>query len=304
MDRFPLAEHLAYEVYRKAGVPCPRSDFVRTWIDGRPLGFQLRLEQPNTAFLRHNGFDASGNLYKAQWMGRTVMERHDKRTHRHAGSRDLTDLVDQLVRTTGDAQWAVIKKNFDVAEMVNLYAVRTILSDWDGFFNNYLLYHDTAKTGKWSMFPWDQDKTWGYHDGIRGYDVFAEMPLTFGMEGDRPPPGAGNFFGGWWRPGGDISRPLLANPTFRKHSLARTKDLLMTVYTEEAFGPVIKALDQRLAEEVKYRAEVRREDPKRAVEHFRKNLDSLRRHLTLRRNFLLKQPEIQQAGKFDPKGLQ
>ena len=213
MDKFPLAEFLAYEVYRKAGVPCPRADFVRTWIDGRPIGFQLLLEQPNKSFLRHNGIDPNGNLYKAMWFGGTLIERHEKKTHAHTGHADLTEMIDKLLKAKGEEQWTFIKKNFDAEEMVNLYATRTILSDWDGFFNNYFLYHDTAKTGKWMMFPWDQDKTWGYHDGISGYEVFFDMPITFGMEGDRQ---RGDI---WWRSGGDVSRPLLANPTFRKHFL-------------------------------------------------------------------------------------
>jgi len=300
VDRFPLAEHLAYEVYRKAGVPCPRSDFVRMWIDGKPIGFQLLLEQPNKAFLRYNHIDATGNIYKAVWFGNTLVQRHEKKTHTHTGHEDLTEMVEKLLKEKGDDQWTFIKKNFDVEEMVNLYAVRTILSDWDGFFNNYYLYHDTGNTGKWMMFPWDQDKTWGYHDGIRGYEVFTDMPITFGMEGDRPP---GGGYPIWWRSGGDVSKPLLANATFRKHFLARTKELLEKVYTDDAFGPVIKALGERLEEEVKVRAEARREDPKKAVEHFKKNLDSLRDHLTKRREFLLNQDEIKKAGKFDAKEL-
>jgi hypothetical protein len=173
--------------------------------------------------------------------------------------------------------------------------VRTILSDWDGFFNNYFLYHAAGKTKKWVMFPWDQDKTWGFHDGVRGNEVFVDMPITFGMEGDRPP---GNF-PAWWRPGGDFSRPLLADPTFRKHFLARVKDLLETVYTEEKFGPVIKELGERLEPEVKLRAEQRREDPKAALDAFHRTLGQLREHLTKRREFLLKQDEIKKAGKFD-----
>lgn len=297
LDRFPLAEHLAYETYRKAGVPCPRSDFIRMWIDGRPLGFQLLVEQPNKSFLRRNNIDPTGNLYKAMWFGGTLVQRHEKKTHVNTGHEDLTDMMDKLLKAKGDEQWTFIKKTFDAEEMVNLYATRTILSDWDGFFNNYFLYHDTGKTGKWLMFPWDQDKTWGFHDGTREYEVFFDMPITFGMEGDQP---RGGF---WWRPGGDVSKPLLANATFRKHFLARTKDLLETVYTEEKFGPVIKALGERLEDEVKIRAEARREDPKRAVEHFRKLLDSFRDHLTKRREFLLKQDEIKKAGKFDPKEL-
>jgi len=37
------------------------------------------------------------------------------------------------------------------------------------------------------MYPWDQDKTWGHHDGNNGESVFFDMPLTFGMEGTSRP---------------------------------------------------------------------------------------------------------------------
>jgi hypothetical protein len=296
MDRFALAEFLSYELYRKAGVPCPRTDFVRTWVDGRPLGFQLLIEQPNKAFLRHHGFDPDGNLYKANWMGRDLVTRHEKKTNTQTGHDDLVALAGAINKVKGDDQWAVIKREFDVEKMINLYAARTIVSDWDGFFNNYFLYRPPGKAGKWVMFPWDQDKTWGFHDGVRENEVFFDMPITFGMEGDRPP---ATGFTVWWRPGGDFSRPLLANPTFRKHFLARTKELLEKVYTDEAFGPVIKELGEKLEVEVKARAELRRENPKPSLDILRRNLDSLREHMTKRRDFLLKQDEIKKAGKFD-----
>ncbi|MBX9585082.1 MAG: CotH kinase family protein [Gemmataceae bacterium] len=301
-DRFPLAESLAYEVYRRAGVPCPRTDFVRTTVDGRVVGFELLVEQPNKAFLRRTGYDPGGSLYKANWLGNMLVQRHEKKSPAAGGHADLADLVGGLLKVRGDDQWAYIKKHFDAAEMASLYAVRTILSDWDGFFNNYYLHHDAAGSGKWVMFPWDQDKTWGFHDGLRPGQSFVDMPITYGMEGDRPPPGQGTF-GTWWRRGGDLSRPLLANPTFRRHFLARTKQLLETVYTEEAFGPVIDALGERLADEVRVRAEARGEDPGRAAEVFRANLASLRDHLVKRRAFLLDQAEVKAAGQYDPAEL-
>ena len=296
-DRFPLTEHLAFEVYRKAGLPAPRTDYVRVWVDGRPHGFQLLVEQPNKSFLRRNGYDAGGELYKAVWFGGTLAERHEKKTHRRGTHAGLAELVRGLLAARGDDQWAYIKKHFDAAEVAGHYAVRTVLSDWDGFFNNYFLYHDTGGTGTWSLFPWDQDKTWGFHDGIGDDGSFVDMPITFGMEGDRP------RGGGWWRPGGDLSRPLLANPTFRRHFLARVKDLLETVYTPEAFEPVIKEMGDRLEGEVRFRAEARRENPDEAVARFRRHLDSFRRHLTERRAFLLRQNEVRAAGKWDPAEL-
>ena len=216
-------------------------------------------------------------------------------------------LIARLNATKGDEQWAVIKKEFDVEQVATYFAVRTVLSDWDGFFNNYFAYHDTRKTGKWTMYPWDQDKTWGFHDGVQGYQVFFDMPITFGMAGDAPPgwpkgqPAPPGVFAGpiWWRPGGDFSKPLLANPQFRRLYLAKVKELLETVYTEKAFFPAIKEMGDRLEDEVRMRAAAYKQDSRAAAEHFRRNLDSLREHLTKRREFLLKQDEVKNAGKFD-----
>ncbi|MFO0846597.1 MAG: CotH kinase family protein [Gemmataceae bacterium] len=311
-DRFVLAEPLAYEVYRKAGNAAPRTEFVRTFVDGRPLGFQLLVEQPNKSFLRHAGLRTDGNLYKCQWFGNGVIAQHEKKTFSQPGHSDLIQMLNEVNGSRGEKQWEVIKKHFDVEQVINYFAVNMVLSHWDGYFNNYFTYHDIHGTGKWTMYPWDQDKTWGFHDGLRGYEVFHDMPITFGMAGDRPPnypkylpaPTVGIGYGTmWWRPGGHFSRPLLANPTFRQHFLARTKDLLEKVYTEEVFGPILRELGERVEDEVALRAQLQGQDTNRAKEHLRRNLDSLREHIKKRREFLLAQDEIKKAGKFDRTGL-
>jgi Spy/CpxP family protein refolding chaperone len=310
-DRFVLAEPLAYEVYRRAGNAAELTDFVRLWIDGEPLGYHLLIEQPNKAFLRRNKLKDEGNLYKILWYERGVVGQHEKKTNRHTGHEDVVELVELLEKTRGDEQWAVIKKHFNVEQVINYFAVNTCLSHWDGFFNNYFTYHDLSGSGKWEMYPWDQDKTWGFHDGIQGDQVFYDMPITFGMAGDAPPgwpkdrPPPQGFGGGaaWWRPGGWFSKPLLANPHFRKHFLARTREILETIYTSEVFFPIIDATGDRLKEEVRIRAAAMKEDPDKASERFQKNLSSLKDHLTKRRQFLIEQAEIRAAGKFDRTAL-
>lgn len=304
-DRFVLAEPMAFEVHRRAGNAAPKTDFVRTWVDGRPVGFMLLIEQPNKSYLRRNELRTDGNLYKANWTGWTVIGRHEKKTNVRTGHDDLIKLLSDLSKTTGEKQWAVIKKEIDVEQVATHYAVRMLLSDWDGFFNNFFLYHDVHGTGKWTLHPWDQDKTWGFHDGVRGDEVWTEMPITFGMAGDRPPPlkpGEPNFgFGGppWWRTGGDLSRPLLANATFRKLFLARLKELLETTYTEKVILPLIQALGERLEAEVEYRAGLHGVPAKQARAQLARHLEGLREHLKKRRAFLLAQDEVKKAGKFD-----
>jgi hypothetical protein len=304
-DRFVLAEPLAYEFYRRVGNAAPLAEHVRLTVDGRPFGFYLAIEQPNRAFLRRNRVDDRGDLYKILWYGRGVEGQHEKKTNQKSGHEALIELLDTLEksRSNPDEQWSLIQKHFNVPQVINYFAVNMCLSHWDGFFNNYFAYHDLRGTGKCEMYPWDQDKTWGFHDGLQPGQVFYDMPLTFGMEGDRPPgypkdrPAPRGFAGGtvWWRPGGHFSKPLLANPHFRKQFLARTKELLETVYIEDAFFPTIDALGARLADEVRLRATILNQDPEQAAATLQANLKSLKEHLTLRRKFLLDQEEIRSA---------
>jgi spore coat protein CotH len=222
-----------------------------------------------------------------------VVSRHEKKTHARQGHDDLVKLVDRLNRTKGDDQWAVIKAEFDVPQVVTHYAVRTILADWDGFFNNYFLYHDTRGTGRWTLYPWDQDKTWGFHDASAD-KVFFDMPVTFGMAGDRPPGGGPARFnpGSWWRPGGYFSAPLLANPEFRKIYLRRVRQILEDTYTESVYFPVIDGMAERLRPEIPIRARVIGEDPAVALSRLNQNVASLKEHLVKRRQFLLDQAEL------------
>ncbi|MEM7264051.1 MAG: CotH kinase family protein, partial [Planctomycetota bacterium] len=316
-ERSILTESPAYEVYRLAGNASPNSGYARVMIDGQLAGYHLWFEQMNGAFFRRNGM-SRGSLYKIIWMGtnrasrhtpkdkiperRDIVGRHEKKTNPHGGYKDVVDLIELIERSKEpDVLWSVIEKRFDVEQVINYFAVNTLLSHWDGFFNNYFLHRD-GKSGKWRIFPWDQDSTWG-HRMNRGGEVFAEMPLTFGMEGDVPPgtdPNStsrrsrfGFGFGGrgasWWRPGGELSKPLLANPEFRKRYLARVKVLAETVCTEEVFGPKLDGLRADLEPEVRLRAKAKGKPEDEAVSELERSLGFLREHLVKRREFLLRE---------------
>lgn len=113
-DRFVLAEPLAYEVYRRSGAATEQTDFVRLTIDGQLVGYQLLMEQPNRAFLQRSGRKGDGDLYKLLWYGRGVVGQHEKKTRVNAGYADLIELIDQLEKTKGPEQWALIQKHFNV----------------------------------------------------------------------------------------------------------------------------------------------------------------------------------------------
>lgn len=304
-ERFLLHEALAYDLYRRAGNAACLTDFMRLYVDGRMVGYHLMIEQPNSAFLRRNNVHDSGNMYKIRWFGNGIVGQHDKKTNTQAGHDDLLTVVQKLQNTEGEEQWKVIQDNFNVNQVATYFAVNMVLSHWDGYFNNYYCYDDIHGTKKWEMYPWDQDKTWGYHDGI-GDNVFWDMPLTFGMEGDRPPGGGGGGFfgggggfnaGGYWRPGGYFSRPLLANPQFRKIYIKRIKELLDTVYTKENYFSLIDETAKRIKEDVILRAKMNGGDADWGTQQLDRHVELLKTHLLKRREFLLAQDELKNPDK-------
>ncbi len=320
-----LNESLAYELYKAAGNASYLSGYMRLMINGNPAGYHLYFEQPNGNFLRRNVIEDSGDLYKLIWMGnaeissripsdelpqrRDIAGRHEKKSNRHAGYQDLIEVIEKLENAdTDEATWEVIDKYLDVENMVNYFAVNSLISHWDGFFNNYFLYFDRKGAGKWSIYPWDQDSTWSQRGGPP--EELYRMPLYFGAEGATPQgivpvenrdqrnrrggfpgfggPGRGGFGGGffWWRDGGELSRPLLANPEFNRRFQKRLLELTDTVFTEEVFGAKIDQLRETLEPEVRLRARLRSSDEEAAVAAFQRTTGALREHLQQRRTFV------------------
>lgn len=318
--RYVLSEHLSYEVYRAAGVAAPLSGHWRVWHNGRPLGYHLYVEQPNTSFLRRNRLDPDGDLYKLLWYGDGIVGQHEKKNNPETGHGRLVEAIEGLRESRGEAQWDFIQRHFELEAFASYYAVNMCIQNWDGFFNNYFLYRAPGEQGKWVILPWDEDKTWGDYDGASPQYDWTTMPLTFGMSGDRPGGGglAGRFGGGgpfggapWWRPGGWIGEPLLANPQFRERFRARLQELCETVFTPERIGVLIDRLQEQLEPEVRYRAqtigsrrnqeieihygvptdasEVPADRVETALAQFRRHLDSFRLQAEKRRAFLLKE---------------
>jgi spore coat protein CotH len=297
--RWVLSESLSQDLYRRVGAQAPDSEIVRLSMNRRAVGYYVEIEVPNKSFLRRHGRDAGGNLYKLLWAGRTLTQQHKKMTNQRGGHQDLVELVGGLNRCSGAAQWEFIQRNFNVDQMINCYAVGLCIQDWDGFFNNYYAYHDLRPGGKWEVYPWDKDKTWGDYDGApSAYDWYS-MPLTFGS-GTRPAGsgifggfggfGGGGPFGGgsqWWRPPGTFSGPLLANPEFRKRFLARLREICETTFTPETMGPVIRGLANRVEPEVAYRAAATGQSPAWALQEFHNDIQSFLNQVVHRREFIL-----------------
>ncbi len=290
--RYALSEALSYELYRLAGVPAEMTEHIRLWVDGECRGYHLLVEQPNKSFLARNDRNTNGNLYKLIWYGEGVIGKHEKKSNQTNGHDDLIAAINGLKNLSGGDQWAFIQQHFNVEEFINYFAVNMCIQNWDGFHNNFFIYHDTEGTGLWEIYPWDEDKTWGDYDGASPRYDWYKLPLSFGMDGDQRPdslggPAAGNSFRGWWRAPGFFSGPLLANPQFRERFLVRLRQVCATIFTEEKVFPLINAMESRLEKEVPIRAQSNHEDTAQAVARFHSDMQSFRDQVTYRRKFVL-----------------
>ena len=319
-----INEMLAYPLYEQAGNVTVNSGAVRVLMNGAPVGYHLWFEQPNGSFFKRRGIDSDGNLYKVIWQEsnrpseftpeseRTdrndIESRWEKVTHPHESHADLVEMIEDFEEAQGkdDEMWQAIERHFDVDQAINYYAVNLLISHWDGFFNNYFLYHDVKGTGKWSILPWDQDSTWSLRGGSP--ESLSKMPLNYGGEGARPPGssdngrdrgrfgGRGGFGGfggfggggfGWWRDGDIISKSLIGNPTFFAKYKQRLRELVQKTFTQENLHPIFERLESVLLQEVALRARLSESDAESEKQRFSNLFNTLLEHLELRRTFLL-----------------
>jgi spore coat protein H len=174
-----MNEVLAFQLFRDAGVPAPRTSYARVYIsvEGRQerayAGLYSLVENPDEEFVVARGLPRTGAIFKPvatdvfadlgpNW--KRYNQTYDPKT-------DLTDAQKQrvvdfarLVTNGTDAQFAArVGDYFDLDETARYLAVVVFLSDLDGLLGagqNYYLYLD-PRTQKFSFIAWDQDHSFG-----------------------------------------------------------------------------------------------------------------------------------------------
>ncbi len=297
--RYSLAEFLTYNIYRSLGMPAQKVNHYRIFENDKLLGYYLMFEQPNKQFIGRNGIENSGNLYKIIWnFDRTlsrnnIIRQHEKKTNPSTGSEDIIETIQTLHSLRGQEQTVYIESHFAVNEFINYYVGCQLVEDWDGYFNNHFVYHDTENSGLWYVFAWDKDKTWGDSDAYRNilpfYDWY-DFPIAFGAKSTEK---SGKHNGTWWRPWGFFSGAILDNEPIRTRYFHRLGYVASERFTEDNWFPVINALEDRLEPEVRIRAKLKNENETDVLNLFHNNIESFRRQVINRREFIIQEVEKQ-----------
>lgn len=166
-DPSMIHERLAYEVFRAAGIPAPRTGYAFVRVNGEPYGLYLNVETIDDVALER-WFDSTGHLYEGEY-GADVSPAAIGLFQVEEGDED--DLGDLEALTAAlaapDPGFSERMRGLaDLGEMTRMWAVERYIGHWDGYTatpapnlwpNNYYL-HSTA-AGEFTMLPWGTDQT-------------------------------------------------------------------------------------------------------------------------------------------------
>jgi len=170
-DTTMMREKLSYDMVQDLGVPVPRTRYIHLRVNDVYQGLYVDVENPRREWLRAMGYNDEGSLYKASFSRLTAYDdadEYESRYEKQAGnSGDFADLaqlcrqISELNSLDDDDAYEGLSQLFDIDLLTEYFVALTLISSRENWICNYYVYHDTEDTGKWLIFPWDMDMTWG-----------------------------------------------------------------------------------------------------------------------------------------------
>lgn len=221
-DASRLRQCLAYDLFRAAGVAAPRCSFARVTVNRVELGLYVHVEPVKKAFLREwfgelagEGDAGDGPLWEGQlsdfrvgWLD-TFEAKHD------TGPEDRALLEAVAAALDGDEADLLERLDavLDLEQFITFWALEALTAHWDGYAgntNNFFVYAPPLGSAdrRLRFIPWGVDQT------------FVD-PRPFG--------GTRAVFAS-----GAISRRLYVHPVGRQRFESRLRELLETVWDEDA----------------------------------------------------------------------
>lgn len=174
-----LCDTLAYEFFRTAGVPAPRTTFghvtlsVENLWEARPLGLFVMVENVDAVFAQDRfGFDKMGLFkpvtyslfdYLGEDWGVYKGIYDPKLALSDAQQRRVIETAKFVTQAADDEFGRRASEYFDFDEVARFVAVNSLISSYDGFLNNgqnFYMYLD-PRSNRFGFIPWDLDRAWG-----------------------------------------------------------------------------------------------------------------------------------------------
>jgi hypothetical protein len=160
-----IAERLAYDVYRAAGVAAPRCNSALVYVNGTFYGVYANVEAEDKTFLKRWFPTDGGNLYEEGQVDFVsgAETRFDLETNETVNDRtDLETLIDAVQGSSPETFLQDIAGQLDTAQWLKFTAVEAAVNQWDMYaytvfyMNNFRIYSDPTSK-KFAFIPWGHD---------------------------------------------------------------------------------------------------------------------------------------------------
>jgi spore coat protein CotH len=246
-----MREKLAYDLFRKAGVPCPRAAHARVFLsitgvyDKEYMGLYTVVEQIDKVFLRNRFGDGKGTLYKAKSNADLVWRppetgAYDRRyalktNTKKKDPKGFLAFLRFLNKSSDEAFRLGIEQIFNVESFLAHLAVNTLLANLDAYpakARNYYIYQN-PKSKRFEFIPWDMNAAFAMAAQFYG-ETLSEMIY---LDIENP------HLSSRQRP---LVTRILAVPGFRARYFAHLRRITETDATPEAMIAEIDAMAARI----------------------------------------------------------
>ena len=174
-----MRSKLSWELVREMGLPGPRCNHVRVYINGNFYGVYINVEHIDEEFVKSRFDNNDGNLFKCLYPADLKYKGSNPDVYKEVyGDRraydlktnsgldnysDLANLIDILNNTPENDFYCEITDVFNVFDYLKAAAIDVFIANWDGYIynkNNFYLYHNT-ETDKMEYIHYDLDNTYG-----------------------------------------------------------------------------------------------------------------------------------------------
>lgn len=265
-DGTQFREALAYDAFRRAGVPAPRTAFAKVFltINGERtnefLGLYTLVEAVEGDFLQIHFGTRKGLLVKPdrvrglEYLGEdwnAYTKRYNPKTHVKPGDTRRFIGLTKFLAEDDDATFVrELPNQLDVDGFLRFIALNALLANYDSFLgtgHNYYFFQPRAG-GKAAFIPWDLNEAFGGHPGAGPRNAQAEFSVL------RPQASPSRLLERMlgnpeWAAAYRRELTTLLADTFNPDRLHATAELLAQVTQDAAFteSPFAKAAFQRSA---------------------------------------------------------
>ena len=166
-----VKQYLCYKLFRKAGLPAPRCNFARVYVNGQYLGVYTNVESIRKPFLKRAFNDSDGDLYEGMIndFREGMYETFEIKDGAGKKMKSIARAVKALSKD-GDDQLTELGQAIDIDQFINFWVLEIITGHWDGYngnLNNFFVY-SSSEDKRLRFIPWGTDGTWSMFNPFIG----------------------------------------------------------------------------------------------------------------------------------------